>query len=105
MATRRARKQRLPRDKKKVDPPVSTDWLIRIGMKMEATKVLSGLRPCFWMSIPRSAGVITQAGFYPCHIFERDERLWYGFCFLEHRNAFFDRMEGARKEYTESAHV
>lgn len=80
----------------------SEQFWVRTKDRMAAMKILNDHRERpYWMSMP-AVGSAPIAHMFPCNLFTRDGRWYYGFLFRFHRDKFFREMRsrGARKELT-----
>lgn len=107
----RVRKPRRPRMKRKADEVVESrppqqeasywNWL---NTKHRAMQILNNCieRP-YWASI-EYAGNPPVANSYPCTMFRKEGRVYYGFLIRSHREDFVGEFyrEGAQREYTGS---
>lgn len=70
--------------------------------RMAAMKIINDHRERpYWLSIPRGTGTPPVAGYFPCSMFSRGGRWYYGFLFREHRDRAFKQWAYARKELTQ----
>lgn len=100
----RSFRNRERRQQRKKEPEAADDltWLIRIGIRRAAMKVLNERHsdvPPFWLSLAVKHGH-PVSDFYPCRSHVRGDRRYYGFMFREHRDAMVLRWPKARKELT-----
>lgn len=104
--TSRADRQRKQRASPENDPTDLT-WLISIGQKMAASRILNGGAHPYSLSIEWGSadGTVPQSGYLPSSYFRIEDRVYYSFMFLEHRNAVFQEWQveyNARKETRDS---
>lgn len=71
--------------------------------RMAAAKILNDHRERpWWLSVPGTGSSPPYiSGYFPCSMFRRGSRWYYGFLFKEHRDAMFKKTKGARKEVTQ----
>jgi len=78
-------------------------WL-GIRGRLRAEKVLNtwGVRP-YWLSVRQNGTIPPLTGCFPCAMFNKNGRHYFGFLFRDHRDRTFARWRytlGARKELT-----
>lgn len=97
---RKARRERKPRSKRLVDDAIYApdnqkeagywDWL---NSRHRAAKILDACpeRP-YWAFIRDVGGTPPVAGYYPCTMFRKSGRIFYGFLIRDHRERFVKKF-------------
>ena len=98
---RQPRGERKPRGAE-LDPN-DRRWLIRIGTRMDAIKVINdkGERP-WWGSVKFEGLGMPDSGYFPASSFKTEKRVYHGFAVRWCRDEWFRNTPGARKETHDS---
>lgn len=91
-------------DTSKVAVTDPNEWLRRSSINAFAWKIVNShkIMP-YWLSIEVDTGNPPVSGFYPCHMYMKNGRYYYGFLFRQCRDAVFEKWQheyAARKELT-----
>lgn len=102
-ARREARKANGGSTRNKDKDPNDLTWVKSISVIMAAARVLNSLKPgdyAYWLSIKhgKKDGNPPVAGYLPCREFRTDDRVYYGFAIMEHRDELHRRWDNSRKE-------
>ncbi len=104
----RVRKPRRSKRERKTDTPAAAppqhdaDYWNWLNSKFKAAQILNDIkeRP-YWASIEYN-GNPPVSGYFPCTMFRKADRVYYGFLIRSHRDGFVDACyrDDSRKEYT-----
>lgn len=85
-----------------VPPQQEADYWNWLNSKHRAAALLNAHPERPWWASVEYEGYVPVANYYPCTMFRRGERLYYGFLIRDHREAFVSENYklDIRREYT-----